>query len=779
MERAAAHTNVIVPEVLRRDNYDRWSILMRYYLLGQGLWDVVQPGELDIVQPDELPAEGNMRKEWMKKNALALHAIMISCGEEIFDQIKEKDSAKKVWDALADMQEQEIVERPPERQRTGLGNFANWQYEYLTNAIFNGDLERLQFFFTEILNPGSARIFENGYTALHFAVYNGKSKIVDYLIKCQLSETGLETKDDSGSTALSIAARYGVRKSIAQSLVRKNDKLLTIPDNHGKIPVELACSTIREDLTRYLYRKTPLRHLKGYRGLYILHECITRKMFDIAFDLLHHFPRLAYQGCVSGLIVTLAQTSPPFFHRRNLPFWGRWIYNCIIVKAHVIKEGQRRSCVEKVRDFFQPFTEVIQQRLKSCREQIQQMKQDFRDRMQQPIQGIGQMNQEANEGLAIGIMLSVPLILGKLILVALRLLVSILSRILAKNVYAGKLMDKYACEVISLLCQQLSELDQELFVGSRAVDAIFQAIKNDIPVIVKEMAKANKNILWRSSKLEDSINIFACTVAHRQEEVARLLYEFAKEDTNMFTTIDKDGNNILHLAAKLAPPYQLGCISGSALQLQSELRWFKGVEDIVPRSVCEHKNNNRETALEVFLGEHKDLLKEAEEWVKKTAESSTVVGALIITIMFAVAFTVPGGQDQSTGFPVSLHKTPVPFMVFMVSDAISLFAASSSVLMFLGILTSRFAYKDFHKSLPIRLVVGLSSLFISIATMTMAFCAALVIMLEGRLEVVIPITLLAGIPVTCFVVLQFPLLVEIYVSTFSPNIFARKVSSWT
>ncbi|GLT90055.1 hypothetical protein SLE2022_080070 [Rubroshorea leprosula] len=340
-------------------------------------------------------------------------------------------------------------------------------------------------------------------------------------------------------------------------------------------------------------------------------------------------------------------------------------------------------------------------------------------------------------------------------------------------------MDAYAHEVISSICHRsLSELDQNQFVQIRAVEATFQAIKNGIPDIVKEITKANADILWSSTDPEDSINIFACAVAYRQEELVRFLKEFAEEDANMVTTSDEDGNNMLHLTAKLAPPYQLGCISGSAFQLQSELRWFKGVEEIVPSFYRKHKNNNRETPLEVFVREHGRLLKEAVEWVKKTAESSTVVGTLIITVTFAAAFTVPGGPEQSTGFPIFLHKTPVPFKVFMVSDAISLFAASSSVIMFLGILTSRFAYEDFHKSLPIRLVMGLSSLFISIATMTAAFCAALYITLEGRWGVVIPITLLAGIPVTFFVVMQFPLLVEIYVSTSRANIFDREVASW-
>ena len=36
--------------------------------------------------------------------------------------------------------------------------------------------------------------------------------------------------------------------------------------------------------------------------------------------------------------------------------------------------------------------------------------------------------------------------------------------------------------------------------------------------------------------------------------------------------------------------------------------------------------------------------------------SCTVVGALIVTLMFAAVFTVPGGNDQNNGFPIFLNK---------------------------------------------------------------------------------------------------------------------------
>ncbi|KAJ6908908.1 hypothetical protein NC652_020008 [Populus alba x Populus x berolinensis] len=55
--------------------------------------------------------------------------------------------------------------------------------------------------------------------------------------------------------------------------------------------------------------------------------------------------------------------------------------------------------------------------------------------------------------------------------------------------------------------------------------------------------------------------------------------------------------------------------------------------------------------------------------------------------------------------------------------------------------------------------------------MTAAFCAALIILLDGKL---MPIVFLSGIAVTLFMLLQFPLLVEIFFSTYGPGIFDRK-----
>ena len=160
--------------------------------------------------------------------------------------------------------------------------------------------------------------------------------------------------------------------------------------------------------------------------------------------------------------------------------------------------------------------------------------------------------------------------------------------------------------------------------------------------------------------------------------------------------------------------------------------------------------------------------------MKDIATCCTVVGALIITIMFAAIFTVPGGNDENNGFPIFLNKKL--FIVFIVSDALSLFSSATSVLMFLGILTSRYAEKDFLESLPRKMIIGLSTLFFSIVAMMITFSATLFLMLHEQSWIFKPVICLASIPITLFVLMQFLLLVAMEISTYRPSIFERKMN---
>ncbi|KAK4593451.1 hypothetical protein RGQ29_017525 [Quercus rubra] len=286
---------------------------------------------------------------------------------------------------------------------------------------------------------------------------------------------------------------------------------------------------------------------------------------------------------------------------------------------------------------------------------------------------------------------------------------------------------------------------------------IVRACKEGNFELVFEIVKANPQNLWTHDNKAPSI--FSVAVQYRQAKIFSLIYGLNMKNSLASAIDSLYGNNLLHMAGMLAPSTSLNHIAGAALQMQRELQWFKG---LTPR--------------ELFTKNHKDMRKDGEQWMKDTATSCTVVGALIVTIMFAAVFTIPGGNDQNKGFPIFLNKKL--FMVFIVSDALSLFSSSTSIMMFLGILTSRYAEEDFLESLPRKMIIGLSTLFFSVATMMTAFSASLFLMLHEQLWIFKPIICficLASVPITLFVLMQFPLLVVMAISTYGPSIFNRKM----
>lgn len=180
-------------------------------------------------------------------------------------------------------------------------------------------------------------------------------------------------------------------------------------------------------------------------------------------------------------------------------------------------------------------------------------------------------------------------------------------------------------------------------------------------------------------------------------------------------------------------------------------------------------NYHGKTYWEIFMEKHKELLNNGEKWVKETANSCMLVSTLIATVLFAAAFTVPGGNDNNTGIPLLLGNDSL--LVFAILDMLGLFSSMTAIILFLAILTSQYECEGFLESLPKKIIVGLSFLFLSLAFMLVAFVATLTIVLDKRLEwVFIPITLLASLTVVLFLGLQLPLLLRMVQSTYGPSI---------
>ncbi|XP_014518168.1 uncharacterized protein LOC106775540 [Vigna radiata var. radiata] len=254
---------------------------------------------------------------------------------------------------------------------------------------------------------------------------------------------------------------------------------------------------------------------------------------------------------------------------------------------------------------------------------------------------------------------------------------------------------------------------------------------------------------------EDEQNILYMAVKHRQKEIYRILKKL-KMVRSLAGKIDKDNNTVLHYTAQ----FQGGSQPGYAMQLQEELHWFDRIEKRLPYHYTVHKNSKNQTAKELFVKKHASLLKDAREWIKETAQSCSAVAVLVATVVFAAAYTVPGGTDDD-GFPRFLHH-PI-FLVFTIMDIVALVGSLASVIMFLSILTSPCEMWDFRKSLPRKLMAGFALLFFSMATTMLSFSATILIniKLEGNTWTSTLTYCAAFFPVCIFALVQFPLFMAI------------------
>ncbi|KAJ1409887.1 PGG domain [Sesbania bispinosa] len=229
------------------------------------------------------------------------------------------------------------------------------------------------------------------------------------------------------------------------------------------------------------------------------------------------------------------------------------------------------------------------------------------------------------------------------------------------------------------------------------------------------------DLIWELDTMGQSIIHIA--VLYRHASIFNLIQEIGPVKDLLITFMDDEENNLLHCAAKLAPPNQLNLVSGAALQMMLELSWCEEVKKIMPPLIIEMKNLKGMTPYQLFTMEHEELLKKGESWMKRTTKSCMFVSTLIATGVFSAAFTVPGGTNDNIGGTPNYLEKPI-FLVFALSDAIALISSSTSILIFLSILISRYAEEDFLKSLPLKLISGLMTLFISIISMMVAFSSA-------------------------------------------------------
>ncbi|XP_011013420.1 PREDICTED: uncharacterized protein LOC105117456, partial [Populus euphratica] len=202
---------------------------------------------------------------------------------------------------------------------------------------------------------------------------------------------------------------------------------------------------------------------------------------------------------------------------------------------------------------------------------------------------------------------------------------------------------------------------------------LFTATRRGIEEIVGLIIKLHPYAMDQRDEMNRSILDVA--IMYRQKKIFDIVKEQKIPMARMRRFLDYSGNKLLHHVADMKKNSGV-TKPGPALQLQEELKWFERVQDVIPSYYVPLLNKDGKTAKECFEIAHEEQLNKAQIWIKETSQSCSTVAALVATVVFAAAYTVPGGSDEN-GKPIFINSPY--FLIFTVSDVVSLASSLTSL----------------------------------------------------------------------------------------------------
>ncbi|EXB64224.1 hypothetical protein L484_002357 [Morus notabilis] len=695
--------------------------------------------------------------------------------------------------------------------------------------VMKGDWKEVVRKYKEDGRAHKLKISRSGHTALHLAVSDAGEDVVEEMVDAIKSRNStkdafeaLSIGNERGHTALHFAAALGNLR-MCKCIASVDPLLVGVRNNEGETPLfwavlygaqpqaffclyKMCSSTDQEAGYSYCRRED---------GQTILHCAIFAEEFELALQIISLYKgRLVNLGDEDGIspLHTLASKPSCFRSGTNYGRWGNIFYNCIYVEHPKMKpldandtensddQEHQYSYPENyqalvnfilvMKKAFQTVTTIGLARARSKTDTENPDDQEHKDHTgNQSLPGADQGPHDfipANNVTCFEFGRS----LYKAFLVIVGCGHSWINKIREekkKHLWAVQVVDKllehsnlYAnedaggypsdgadghCEITSSINEEEKEEKEKKSPALKIEEtAILVAAKNGVSEIVDRILQNFPVAIHDENK--DRKNILLLATENRQLEVYKLLLKRNVPRALIMRKVDEQGNTALHLAATLNPTAnKLWPIPGAALQLQWEIKWYKFAEKSMPPRSFLRPNKEGETPEEIFSQTHKELVKAGSKWLTTTSSACSLVATLIATVAFASCTTFPGGTDERSGKP-KLENQPT-FNLFMSFSLIALCSSVTSLVMFLSILTSRHQEKDFSNDLPKLVLVGLTSLFISIVSILTSFCSGHHFVLEEKLKnAVILVYTVTFLPISLFAAAQFPLYLDLLRATF-------------
>ncbi|KAF5812973.1 putative ankyrin repeat-containing domain, PGG domain, ankyrin repeat-containing domain superfamily [Helianthus annuus] len=726
------------------NNYKIWKVRMLGLIESQGLFRITKNGNRITKKYDSLV------KSW----------IFSAMNEQVLQDFYDLPNVPDIWSKL-----ESTFGKPPLRSIRYGGGFLDFRFmkdsdgdipeidntviirrQRLYEAAVDGCWWKAKSILKIHRNAATEAIIPNGNTILHVAVELGHNYLAEKLLEFLKDGEVIEKENLKGLTALHVAARVGNTDAV-QLLVQKRKELLEIQhSDEERELLRIAFKYGKPSTCAYLLRCAPPSDTSTFTDLhqqYALRTAIITKQYDLAETLLNKFPDCALddENVLMALTITFP-TDLSFMESFIYPSFQNVWHSTVMEISLLFHSNFLDRCVDS--------TEIFNNMCCNCLGKNSMI-------LLVPIVTLYPIYK-----LICLFILMLHLTFSMLYFLVWKFLAVTVRPI--KNIEKKKNEYKEAKKILSLICDQMGSIHD----GYRS--SLIEAVLQGTYEVVDEILFKSPHTI--NCENDEGYNIVQLAIINRSEKVYNLIYHIIEHTDSYKEKKDSFDNTLVHLAGKLAPSFVLERTTGAALQLQRELLWFEEVKKLFLPFELRNLNKYNETPTMVFTKEHLDLMKQGETWMKTTAESCSITTALIVTVVFAAAITVPGGSNQESGIP--LFKERTAFTIFAVSNAFSLFTSATALLLFLSILTARFSEKDFLVSLPRRLIFGLLMLFISTTAMMVAFGAILVLVFcDQRPWMLAPICAFACLPISVIVTIKLPLLVDVIRSTYSP-IFGKQ-----
>ncbi|GMI72701.1 hypothetical protein like AT3G18670 [Hibiscus trionum] len=597
-------------------------------------------------------------------------------------------------------------------------------------------------------NPGALfnRVTACRDTIFHVAAYKGSEEILETLLKLvppTRKHELLKMKNMYGNTILHevvTAANIRAADLLIRELlfsegpsnhendIREREEILADRNNLGETPLFRAAEYGNKLMVMYLGREIERvgnlqKHYTRDDGVSILHIAVIGLHFDTAIWLLEKDPKLATykdSGGKTSLHLLASMTTAFKSTSFNPSVFEQLVYNCIPNEACSDHEIDKLPIVLQTKDLEQgdPTRASDRSGLSKGWKMLDRMRK-----------------QKQMHSLAVK-----------------------LAKLLVRT--DSSWFESHEPEHDDTICLERKE-DKKVVMksadSSKPDTPLFIAAGTGIVEIVKEILHQYPQAVEHINKTGQ--NILHVVTLHRTYKV----YDHIKsldEKNRLARGIDNHGCTVLHHAAD-TKYYRGGTKPTPALKLQQELEWFEDVKTLVPSHFILHRNKDNKTADKLFQDMHEEQLKSAQEWVKNTSQSCSTVAVLVAGVVFAAAYTAPGGFHPVSGKPILLeHKRPL-YSFFTVMDVAGLASSLTSVVIFLSVLTSSLEFGDFRDKIPPKLSLGFTFLFFSVTTTMLTFTATIFLLVHLQRKWTTSLTYAAALlPICIFALFQFPLYYE-------------------